>query len=86
MANIYSPHKTTFSSIRARLTEPCMLKFKVSSSKNDTSEGSEFLKNRRPCPKIDAKQFIERKILQDAWNKSVDKVIAAAMSDRLHWK
>ena len=64
-----------------------MLKFEVASSKNDTSEGSGFLKkNRRPRPKIDAKQFIERKILEVAWNKSVDKVIAAAMSDRLHWK
>ena len=63
-----------------------MLKFEVASSKNDTSEGSGFLKKRRPSPKIDAEQFIERKILEVAWNKSVDKVIAAAMSDRLHWK
>ena len=57
-----------------------MLKFEVAPSKTTHQKVQDFEKNRRPRPKIDAKQFVERKILEVAWNKSVDKVITAAMS------
>ena len=51
--------------------------------KNDTPEGSVFLKNRWVRPKINAKQFIDREICK---LQSVDMVITAAISDRLHLK